>query len=46
MLKPVDGKQLLDAAKRAQVELQYELEMKKKAIEGMPLLRQRFLEKM
>lgn len=45
LLKPVDGQQLLDAAKRAQVELQYELEMKQKAIEGMPLLRQRFLEK-
>ncbi|NOV01027.1 response regulator [Paenibacillus planticolens] len=46
LLKPVDTPTLLDTAKRAKVELEYENEMKRKVLEGMPLLRQRFLGKM
>lgn len=46
LLKPVDSQHLLDTAKRAMAELEYENEMKRKVIEGMPLLRQRFLEKL
>ncbi|TXK84597.1 response regulator [Paenibacillus sp. N3.4] len=46
LLKPVDNQLLLDTAKRAMAELEYENEMKRKVIEGMPLLRQRFFGKM
>ncbi|WP_282936530.1 response regulator [Paenibacillus sp. RC67] len=46
LLKPVDTQHLLDTAKRAMAELEYENEMKRKVVEGMPLLRQRFLEKL
>jgi len=46
MLKPVDNQTLLETAKRAIMELEYENEMKRKVIEGMPLLRQRFFEQL
>ncbi|MBP1963382.1 response regulator [Paenibacillus aceris] len=46
LLKPVDSQLLLDTAKRSMAELAYENEMKRKVVEGMPLLRQRFLEKL
>ncbi|MFD0676714.1 MULTISPECIES: response regulator transcription factor [unclassified Paenibacillus] len=46
LLKPVDTQLLLDTAKRAMAELEYESEMKRKVIEGMPLLRQRFFGKL
>jgi two-component system response regulator YesN len=46
LLKPVDGEKLLETAKRAMKELEYECEMKQKVVEGMPLLKQRFLEKL
>ncbi|WP_079914876.1 response regulator [Paenibacillus sp. 32352] len=46
LLKPVDSRHLMETAKRAMAELEYENEMKRKVIEGMPLLRQRFLEKL
>ncbi|MBP1963249.1 response regulator [Paenibacillus aceris] len=46
LLKPVDGEKLLETAKRAIKELEYESEMKQKVVEGMPLLRQQFLEKL
>ncbi|MCR8634213.1 response regulator [Paenibacillus radicis (ex Xue et al. 2023)] len=46
LLKPVDSGKLLDTAKRAIKELEYESEIKQKVIEGLPLLRQQFLVKL
>ncbi|NHN29120.1 response regulator [Paenibacillus agricola] len=46
LLKPVDSDKLLETAKRAMKELEYESVMRQKVVEGMPLLKQRFLEKL
>ncbi|MEK3912359.1 response regulator [Paenibacillus sp. FSL H7-0331] len=46
LLKPVDSDKLLETAKRAMKEREYECTMKQKVVEGMPLLKQRFLEKL
>ncbi|TVY11182.1 response regulator [Paenibacillus cremeus] len=46
LLKPIDNGLLLETALLAMKELEYEQEIKQKVIEGMPLLRQRFLEKL
>jgi two-component system response regulator YesN len=46
LLKPFDNEKLLETAKRAMEELEYESEMKRKVVEGMPLLKQRFMEKL
>lgn len=46
LLKPVDSEKLLETAKRAMKEHEYESEMKQKVVEGMPLLRQQFLVKL
>ncbi|TDF91021.1 response regulator [Paenibacillus piri] len=44
LMKPVDNQVLVDTAKRAIAELEYEKEIEQKVIEGLPLLRQRFFE--
>jgi two-component system response regulator YesN len=46
LLKPVDNEVLVETAKRAMKELEYERQMSQKVVEALPLLRQRYLEQL